>query len=173
MASAILIPLSEYLNTTYRPDCDFLEGELLERNMGEQPHARIQGFFNYIFRLNRDRWGVRALPEQRVQVRPERYRIPDVTVIRLTDPADRILLHPPLICIEIFSTADTIKSLQLRVDDYAAMGVEHIWAVDPWKRMAYYASARGFEELEAEAFRVPGTPITIPLADIFAELDEA
>jgi hypothetical protein len=36
-----MVPLSEYLSTTYRPDCDFLEGELKERNMGEQPHARL------------------------------------------------------------------------------------------------------------------------------------
>jgi len=34
VAVATAVPLSEYLNTTYRPDCDYLEGELLERNVG-------------------------------------------------------------------------------------------------------------------------------------------
>jgi Uma2 family endonuclease len=96
MTTGTLVPLSEYLSTTYRPDRDFLEGELLERNMGEQPHSRIQLFFGYIFRLNRDAWKVRALPEQRVQVRPERFRIPDISVIRFADPADLILRKPSL-----------------------------------------------------------------------------
>ncbi len=40
MPAAIAIPLSEYLGTSYRPDCDYLEGELLERNVGELDHSR-------------------------------------------------------------------------------------------------------------------------------------
>jgi hypothetical protein len=40
------VPLREYLNTSYRPDCDYLEGELLERNVGEWDHARLQGLLS-------------------------------------------------------------------------------------------------------------------------------
>jgi hypothetical protein len=43
---ATAVPLSEYLNTSYRPDCDYLEGELLERNGGEWDHARFQGLLS-------------------------------------------------------------------------------------------------------------------------------
>ena len=42
MASSVLIPVSEYLRTTYRPDCDYIDGELMERNIGEETHAEIQ-----------------------------------------------------------------------------------------------------------------------------------
>ena len=49
MASATLIPVREYLNTSYRPDCDFLDGELKERNGGEQPHASIQAILPALF----------------------------------------------------------------------------------------------------------------------------
>jgi hypothetical protein len=42
VSSAATIPLSEYLGTSYRPDCDYLEGELLERNVGERDHSRSQ-----------------------------------------------------------------------------------------------------------------------------------
>ena len=173
MTTATLVPLSEYLSTTYHPDRDFLEGELLERNMGEQPHSRIQIFLGYLFRLNRDRWSVRALSEQRVQVRSERYRIPDISVIRLTDPADLILRKPPLICIEIFSSADTMGEIQKRVNDYAAMGVENIWAIDPWNRLGYYASTDGFRQPADGILRIEGTNIAVSLAEAFAELDEA
>lgn len=173
MATATLVSLEEYLSTTYRPDVDFLEGELLERNMGEQPHSRLQGFFAYVFRLNSKEWGFRALPEQRVQVRPERFRIPDIAVIRLSDPADRIIRRPPVVCIEVFSSADTKPEIQERVNDYAAMGVENIWAVNPWQRVGYACSVEGFQQPEDGFLRVPGTPVAISLADIFAELDEA
>ena len=37
-----LIPVEEYLRTVYRPDCDYIDGEVLERNLGEKPHARLQ-----------------------------------------------------------------------------------------------------------------------------------
>jgi Uma2 family endonuclease len=172
MSTATLIPLSEYLATTYRPDCDFLEGELKERNTGEQPHALIQGILYFLFRLNRDIWKTRPLPEQRVQVRPDRFRVPDVCVVNLSDPAESILSKPPVICIEVLSSSDSLCGLQERVNDYAAMGVQHIWIVDPWGRAGYYASTRGFQQPEDGMLRIPGTPIAISLAEVFAELDE-
>ncbi|MEO7029478.1 MAG: Uma2 family endonuclease [Acidobacteriaceae bacterium] len=173
MTTATIVPLSEYLSTAYRPDCDFLEGELLERNMGEQQHGAIQGFFVRFFGNHRSDWQVRVLPEQRVQVRPERFRIPDVCVLRSSDPWDPIVRFAPLLCIEVLSFADSTRSLQDRVDDYAAMGVEHIWAVDPWKRLGYYASASGFQQPEDGVLRIAGTPIAVVLAEVFAELDPA
>lgn len=171
MATTTLIPVSEYLETTYRPDCDYLEGEVVERNFGERWHARLKNFFGFIFRLNETTWKVIALQEQRVQVRPERFRIPDVCVVRNSDPEEQIVRTPPLICVEVLSKEDTLGELQERVNDYAAMGVQNIWAVDPWKRLAYYCSARGFQQPEDGFFRVEGTPIEVALSQVFAELD--
>jgi Uma2 family endonuclease len=172
MASSVLVPLSEYLRTTYRPDCDYIDGEVRERNAGEQPHSHIQSIINGIFRENRTAWGVRPLPEQRVQVAERRYRIPDVCVIRNTDPKDPIISFAPLLCVEILSKDDSLRELQQRVNDYAPMGVKNIWAIDPWERLAYYASAHGFEQPLDGVLRVEGTPIAISLAEVFAELDE-
>ena len=42
MASSTLIPVSEYLSTTYEPDCDYIDGELQERNVGEFSHGVLQ-----------------------------------------------------------------------------------------------------------------------------------
>jgi hypothetical protein len=42
MATAALIPVSEYLATTYRPACDYIDGEVKERNVGRQFHAALQ-----------------------------------------------------------------------------------------------------------------------------------
>jgi hypothetical protein len=35
MATNVLIPVSEYLKTSYSPDCDYVDGEVQERNLGE------------------------------------------------------------------------------------------------------------------------------------------
>jgi Uma2 family endonuclease len=172
MASVALIPVSEYLRTTYRPDCDYIEGELRERNVGELPHSLMEAILCTIFNTNRREWGVIAAPELRVHVAERRYRIPDVTVMRRSDPPDPVVQIAPLVCIEVVSPSDTLVSLQERVEDYRRMGVEHIWIVDPIGRHAYVASERGFEQPESGEFTVPGTAIRIVLAEIFAELDE-
>ena len=173
MASSVLVPLSEYLRTTYRPDCDYIDGQVKERNVGEQPHAELQAILTGIFRLHRHDWAVRVLTEQRVQVSETRFRIPDICVLRRHDPKDRIVCWAPLLCIEVLSEEDRLHELQMKVDEFAALGVQHIWVLDPWKRIAYYASTRGFQQPEDGELRVAGTEIAISLAEVFAELDES
>jgi Uma2 family endonuclease len=171
MGKATLIPVAEYLSTSYRPDRDFLEGELEERNMGERPHAKLQGFFAYLFRLNQTNWKVVVLTEQRVRISATRYRVPDICVVWNSDPDDAIVETAPLLCIEILSKDDTLKGLQNRVDDYAAIGIEHVWAIDPWQRRAYYCSPSGFVQPADNTLRIEGTPIEVSLTEAFAELD--
>ena len=171
MASATLIPVLQYLNTSYRPDCDFVDGEVKERNVGEQPHASIQMILGAIFHAHRQEWEVRTLPEQRVQVTPTRYRVPDLCILRRSDAKEPIITRAPLLCIEVLSRDDTLKELQERVNDYSTMGVAHIWAIDPVLRVGYVASPRGFIQPEDGKLRIQGTPIVVDLADVFAELD--
>ena len=172
MASATLIPVSEYLSTSYSPDCDYIDGEVKERNMGEQPHAHLQNILGAIFRENRKKWFVRALTEQRLQISPRRYRIPDVCILRGSAPKDAIVRIAPLLCIEILSKGDSLIELQDRVDDYQSMGVHHIWVVDPWKRHGYIATTRSFEQPQDGVLAITGTSIQVALSDLFAELDE-
>lgn len=42
MSSIVTVPLSEYLDGAYRPDREYIDGELLERNVGELDHSRFQ-----------------------------------------------------------------------------------------------------------------------------------
>jgi Uma2 family endonuclease len=173
MASSVLVPVREYLQTTYRPDRDYIDGELKERNVGEQPHADLQMILGTIFGNHRKEWSVRPLGDQRVQTSADHYRVPDICVVRNTDPKDPIIRFPPLLCIEILSKGDSLGELQERVNDYAGMGVKDIWAIDPWKRLGYHASKSGFAQPSDGILRVVGTPIEVSLAGIFTELDES
>ncbi|HZL25027.1 MAG TPA: Uma2 family endonuclease [Acidobacteriaceae bacterium] len=172
MATAALIPVSEYLRTTYRPDRDYIDGELKERNVGEQPHGDIQIILGTIFRNSRLEWGVRPLGDTRLQITSSRYRIPDLMVLRNTDPKDGIIRFVPLLCVEIMSKGDRLNEICERVADYVGIGTKDIWVIDPWKRVAYEETSNGLRQLEDGILRVQGTSIEVSLADIFAQLDE-
>ena len=42
----VLVSVEEYLHTSYEPDCDYVEGHIEERNVGEGPHSLLQVFLN-------------------------------------------------------------------------------------------------------------------------------
>ena len=171
MATPVLIPVSEYLKTTYQPDCDYIDGEVRERNLGETAHGLLQGIFFSLFQANRRMWGMLPLLEQRVQTGATRFRIPDVCLVRPIDLTGPIVRKPPFLCVEILSSEDRLRRMQGRVDDYLTMGVEFVWLVDPIRKKAYLGSKEGFVPVEA-VLAVSGTAISVVLADVFAELDD-
>ena len=169
MATSTLIALDEYLQTSYRPDCDWVDGEVRERNMGDGPHAYLQTFFVKYFGPREEQLGVEVFCERRMEVSPTRFRVPDVMLVRHGDTLERIVRTPPLLCIEVLSPDDTLDSMQDRVDDSLGMGVEHIWILNPRKRTAFRADTGGFHTVEELV--VPGTGIRVATQEVFAGLD--
>src|SRR6202163_2378234 len=133
MATGSLVSVHEYLTTSYRPDCDYVDGMVLERNLGEYDHARLQGEAFAYFHARQKEWGLRAVPEQRVQVSPTRFRVPDVCVVK-GEPSEQIFRTPPFICIEILSKDDRLSSMQDRIADYLNFSVRYVWVIDPRTR---------------------------------------
>ncbi|HEY1903405.1 MAG TPA: Uma2 family endonuclease [Terracidiphilus sp.] len=166
-----LISVEEYLSTGYEPDCEFEDGVLVERNLGEFEHSFLQIFLGTIFTNKMDDWGVFGLTEQRVQVAPRHYLVPDVCVLRLGAPTEDILTRPPLIAIEIMSPEDTMRRAANKAAEYLQFGIEHVWVIDPYARVAYRGSAKGLERVAEGELTVPGTSILIQIADLFEKLD--
>jgi Uma2 family endonuclease len=171
MSSATLVSTSEYLATTYRPDRELVDGQLVERNLGEFDHGNLQGAVYAWIRSRRREWNVRVVPEQRIRVSPGRYRIPDVCVISRDQEIEPVFTRPPLICIEILSKDDSLRSMRDRVDDYLSLGVPNVWILDPGGRRAYVCSGRGFQEPEDGVLQATSSPVQIPLDALFADLD--
>jgi Uma2 family endonuclease len=169
----VRIPEEEYLRTVYRPDCDYVDGEVLERNLGEKEHSILQRTLVFLFLTNQEKWKTEVFPELRVRIRQGQYRVPDVTVLPAGLQWERILRAPALLFIEILSPEDRMSRIRERVDDYFALGTEHVWIVDPELRKAYVCSRTGFQEPESGILVIPGTPIRVVLSDLFAELDRA
>ncbi len=72
MSIGALIPVSEYLSASYEHDCDYIDGELQERSLGETSHSFLQTIVAAIFHAHRHAWSVVAGVEHRVQVGPTR-----------------------------------------------------------------------------------------------------
>jgi Uma2 family endonuclease len=171
MATATQISVEQYLKTSYRPDCDYLDGEVRERNLGEFDHATLQAAIVAWFHNRRREWNILVVPEQRVQVSPRRFRIPDISVLPGDYSKDAIVRVPPLICVEVLSKDDTLREMRERVSDYLNFGVEHVWIFDPALREAFIADRKGYHTPADGTFVVPGTPIHLSVQQIFAELD--
>jgi Uma2 family endonuclease len=164
-----LISVEEYLATSYRPDCDYVDGEVIERNLGEYDHSSTQGAVFLYMGVRQKKWGIIVLPEQRVQVKPARFRIPDICVL-LREPGEQFLTKPPFLCIEVLSPEDRMKRVKERVTDYLEMGVPYVWVLDPKTKRTYIATAaESLHEVKTSVLRTESPVLELPLAEIFAK----
>jgi len=171
MATGTLISLDEYLSTIYDPDCEFVDGELLERNMGESDHSGIQGIIVAVLYNQRRQYGIYVFPALRVQVAATRYRIPDITVTT-QKVRGKILREPPFLCIEILSPEDRASRMQTKIEDYLSFGVQHVWIIDPDSRKGWSYTRQGKWE-STEVLATSNPRLTLSLKEIFDELSEA
>jgi Uma2 family endonuclease len=171
MATGTLVTLEEYLHADYEVDCDYVDGVIEERNVGEYDHSRLQGAFVAFLYAREKQWKIRVLPEQRVRVKATRFRIPDVCVILEPGPFEPIIQVPPFICIEILSPEDRTVRTQKRIDDYLAFGVRYVWLIDPSTRRAFVYRSEGSYEAKDGILRTENPEMIVPLAEIFASLE--
>lgn len=167
MATSTQIPLAEYLATSYRPDREYIDGEVVERNMGTWVHARLQALLGGWFLRHQAEWGVMVASGWRAQVAPTRIRVPDITVV-MAGPQPPILQEAPPLLIEILSPGDTYSATEKKVQDYLQMGVNTVWIVDPETRtgrMCIGANWTATTRLE-----VLGSPIYVELSTLFGAL---
>lgn len=166
-----LVSVEEYLDTVYEPDCDYVDGELVDRNVGERDHAHAQGEVFFHLRQGRKKWNIYPSVEARVQVSPTRFRVPDVCAFIAPAPAGQIFTHPPFLCVEILSPEDRMSRVQQKIDDYLAFGVEYVWLINPQTRRAWVYRRDGIREIRDGTLRTANPDIEISLTDVFAEDD--
>src|SRR5277367_1182276 len=140
LISRPLISVEEYLSSSYEPDCDYVDGHIEERNLGESAHATLQLRIGAYLLTHYERVGAVVGTEWRIRVSPARIRIPDVCVF-LVDPREEVPTKPPFICIEVLSPEDRMGRVEKRIGDFLAMGVPYVWVLDPETKQAYVATA--------------------------------
>jgi len=164
------VPVEVYLNSSYEPDAEYVNGAIEERPMGEWDHADWQAAILDFFRSRRHEWNIRAAAELRVQVAGDHFRVPDVTVTDRALPVEQVITHPPIAVFEILSPEDTLARMMVKLGDYERMGIQTILVIDP-NGPNYRYKAGCLEPLPAAAFDLPGSACRFDLAEIEKLLD--
>lgn len=170
MPATTLISVEEYLSTSYDPDCDYVDGELIERNRGESDHGGLQISIGAWLFARRKALGIHVFTATRTQVARTRFRVPDIAVTT-QKVKGRILREPPFLCIEVLSPEDPVSRMEVKIDDYLKFGVAHVCLIDPRKKLAWSYTAEGRREA-ASVLTTQEPRIELPIAELFAELDE-
>jgi Uma2 family endonuclease len=168
MAVATLVPLEEYLSTSYDPDREYVEGRLVERNVGEYNHSFLQGIIMVALRAQQ----LRAYMELRFQISARRFRVPDVLALA---PGQKrsgdYQTETPYIVVEILSPEDRVSALGEALSDYFDRGVPNIWVVDP-ARKTLTAHQRADAHTCADRVTTADSRVSLDIADIFRQLAE-
>lgn len=165
MPAETVVSVEEYLSTSYRPDRDYVDGELLERNAGEHDHGWLQLAIASWLWTRAAQLRIRPLTEVRLQVTPTRFRIPDILVLPYDAPRDPIVRTGPLLCVDILSREDTMRAIMGRIQDYLEMGVPVCWIVEPVDRLAWIADSNGLHDVKDGMLRAGD--ISLPLSDVW------
>ncbi len=166
MGVATLISVEEYLDTSFSPDRDFINGEVRERNGGERTHSYAQARIASWFIRRSDKLRLDGLKELRMRMAKGRIRIPDVVVSEIPIPDEEVFTTPPYLCIEILSPDDTLSDIQERTDEYLAFGVPNVWVVDPWKHRGWLVTPGGWDPVADGIMRTPDGRVAMPLVDV-------
>lgn len=163
MGATTTISMAEYLASSYKPDMDYVDGVLEERNVGEKPHSILQRKLTALF----IRAGFESCiyPELRLRVSETRCRVPDLCVY-LREPAGPVPTEPPLLAIEILSPEDRMSRIMARCDDYISMGCPSVWILDPQLNKAWVYDGRTWVAVQ-DALTHPALPgLSVPLAEL-------
>src|SRR5580692_9511648 len=166
MAVETLVSVEEYLNTSYSPDMEYVDGVLVEINVGDLIHSLVQSNLVYFLRLKYPK--VKVMPEVRSRTSKTRYRLPDVAVT-LRMPEGRFITEAPFIAIEILSEEDRVSRLMEKLKEYAAMGVPNIWVFDPRLKQMFVFHGNSLQEIEGDTISTGEPRLELTRAEIFQD----
>ena len=143
-----------------------MDGVLIQRNVGEWDHARLQGLLSgWLFDREKS-LGILVAPSTRVQVKATRFRVPDITVLACPRPATGIITEPPFLCIEILSPSDRVVEMQDRIHDYLDFGVRYVWLIDPKTGLTYVHTAGSVQEVKDGILTTKDPDIRVALSEL-------
>jgi len=171
-AAPNFVPVEEYLRSSYSPDAEYIDGQVVEREstMGENEHSAWQKALVVWFEMQAARAGIRVRPELRVQVDAFSFQIPDVTLLDRNLPAEPIATHPPVAVFEVLSPGDSLARVMKKGERYEKMGIRTILILDP-AGPAYRIRDGRLEPLTERAFVLEGSEARFDLDEIAKLVD--
>lgn len=135
------IPLEEYLANPAYEHAEWVDGEVVELNVGGKSHSRIQAALAAALHqhLRQHRSGYVAV-ELHCRLKAGggiRFRLPDVAVVMGDEePEARYLDRAPDLAVEIRSPEDSLSGLHLKIAEYLENGTRLAWLILPEEQAA-------------------------------------
>jgi Uma2 family endonuclease len=168
MSTSALTTVDEYLNLDVKPYCEYVDGVLYPKPVPTSYHSLIQMLLGALLTVRAQQFY--ALSEVHVRIRPGKYLVPDIAVVRRELFEHPYPTKPVFLCIEIASPEDRPGQLLAKCEDYHQWGVPHCWIVDPERRIAWiYDRDTDWVKLNEAGTLVAGE-IEIPIAELFSQL---
>jgi Uma2 family endonuclease len=169
MSATTLVPLEEYLNTSYSPDREYRDGVLMERNVGDKAHARLQALLAAYLIRHEALWNIEVFTELRIRIRDQWYPLPDVCVYSLPMTDERYPSQPPLLWVEILSQDDRMVDVWNKANELIGNGVPNVLIIDPNTLESQLRTPAGVSQVQDKTLRIPNSPIVIPLLEVMAK----
>jgi Uma2 family endonuclease len=167
------ISIEDYLETSYSPDREYIDGELKEKSVVSSVHGRIQVLIGHWFIQHEDEWHLIASAEARTRTSVNRVRLPDLVLDSPGYLRQEALTAPPAIAIEVLSPSDRVSDLKRRAQDLEGMGVPNIWLIDPESRDASIWKDGYWQKVMASHVQVLNSPAYLDLAWLWLKLDQS
>ena len=161
-----LVSVEEYLNTSYEPDVEYVDGVLMERNVGGWLHSLIQS--NVLFALRRKFPHLKVVPELRSSVTDTRYRLPDICAL-LAAPKTKYLVDAAYLVVEVLSEDDVMSKVIEKLKEYDRKGVANIWVIDPRMQTVSVYRRPTLYEVEGDRVATYDENVWLTREEIFAQ----
>jgi len=168
-----LVSADEYLNSSYHPDVEFVDGVLVERGMPTIAHSLLQMILVQYFAQYQKLGRFLPLPEVRTRIiERARYRIPDVMLCPTPLPTGKVVTSVPWAVIEILSPGDKLPQQLRRFRDYKKIGVLHMVLLDPEELIAFRFEDGSLIQTQLTSLELPTGPVPFDTAALFQQLVE-
>jgi Uma2 family endonuclease len=168
-----LVPVDEYLNSSYHPDLEYVDGVLVEHGDPTIAHSLLQVILCSHFWQHRRRLGFAPLFRARTQIiERARYRIPDLMLCPVPLPKGKIVNVVPWAVIEILSPDDRLSDQIQRFREYKQIGVRHMILLDPEELLAFRFEDGSLLQSHFTALDLPTGSIPFDTDALFRQLSE-
>jgi Uma2 family endonuclease len=168
MTTGTAVSVEEYLRTSYEPNCEYIDGVLIQKPMPTTGHSRLQLRLGALIDLRFPNFWVGS--ELTVQVAAKKFLVPDLAVQDGSFVQKPYPIEPIVLCIEITSPGDSLNETLAKCEVYHKWGTLNTWIVDPENSRAWqFVKGSPAEEI-GQSGELQAGPIHIPVADIFRGL---
>lgn len=144
-----LVSLQDYLETSYEPECEYVDGDLIPKALGAKDHARLQFHVARLLYRYEEAGLCQIATEQSVRVRETAVLIPDICLLQPDNAEHGVVRQPALLCIEVLSPSDRFTYTVSKCDEYLLWGALACWILDPIEKKAWFYDAQGLHSVAA------------------------